>query len=363
MDLDSLSLEQKVGQLFFIGIPGPELDGPTRDLLDRVTPGGICLFARNIKTREQTRKLLDDLREYLSVAPLLSVDQEGGLVDRLRRIMTPLPAASSINTADDAAKLGDMVGESLSLLGFNMDFAPVVDVVDQVRAKYSNGLFTRPFGRSKEDVVELSSAFLRSLQSHRIMGCPKHFPGLGAATVDSHEELPVVETTQMELEETDLFPYRELLPDVDVVMVGHAAYPKLALQERDQNGKLLPSSLSKAFVTTLLREQLGYHRLVVTDDLEMGAIINTYGIGDACRMAIAAGADMLAICADTERIQEGHRAVVRAVESGEITPDRLDESLERIMTPKAKLSTPPQFDDPRLDQIAVETAELNARLA
>src|SRR4051812_43370783 len=129
MDLTSLSLEQKVGQLFFIGISGPGLDEATRSLLQEVQPGGICLFARNIKTREQTRSLNDSLHDFLRVTPLISVDEEGGLVDRLRRIMTPLPAAGLMRNDEDAAILGQIVGQALSVLGFNMDFAPVVDVV------------------------------------------------------------------------------------------------------------------------------------------------------------------------------------------------------------------------------------------
>lgn len=358
IDLNSLSLEQKVGQVFFIGIPGPELDGATRELLNTVSPGGVCLFARNIKTRGQTHKLLHDVRDCLPVIPFLSVDQEGGLVDRLRRIMTPLPAAASITAVADAAALGEIVGEVVSILGLNMDFAPVVDVVDDERAKYSNGLFTRPFGHSKEDVVELAGAFLRSLQDKGVLGCLKHFPGLGAATVDSHEELPVVDISDAELDSIDLYPYRELLPRVSAVMIGHTAYPKAGLQERDQNGKLLPSSLSKAFVTTLLREQLGFEGLAITDDLEMGAIIKNYGIGEACKMAVNAGADMLAICADPVRIVEGYRAVLSAVQTGEIAKDRINASAARIATVKSHLPSPPAFDDARLDQLSAKTAEL-----
>src|SRR4051812_36137874 len=240
MDLASLSLEQKIGQLFFVGIPGPELDGATRALLEEIQPGGICLFARNIKTREKTRKLNDDLSAYLEVRPLLSIDQEGGLVDRLRRIMTPMPAAGSLKTADDAVQLGSIVAESLSLLGFNMDFAPVVDVVTPERGAHSNGLYNRPFRSSKDEVVEFASAFSAGLRKNGILNCLKHFPGYGATKVDSHEELPFVEVSDDELRAVDLMPYREMLPQADSVMVGHTVYPQSSLQEADENGKLLP---------------------------------------------------------------------------------------------------------------------------
>jgi len=363
MELNSLSLEQKVGQLFFIGIPSPEIDAQTRELLDTVAPGGVCLFARNIKTREQTRKLLDDLRAYLPLDPLLSVDQEGGLVDRLRRIMTPLPAAGLMRTAEQAQILGRIVGEELSILGFNMDFAPVVDVVTEERGKVSNGLYNRAFGNSAEDVVELAGAFNAEICRHGILSCIKHFPGYGATQVDSHEELPIVEITEDEFTSTDLEPYRHLLPVADSVMIAHATYPKLGLQERGPYGKLLPSSLSKAFVTTLLREQLGFEGLAITDDLEMGAIIKNYGIGEACKMAVNAGADMLAICADPVRIVEGYGSVLNAVESGEISESRLNTSLDRIATIKSSLPLPPPFDDSKLDLLSAKTAELCSRLS
>ena len=161
--LNSLSLEQKIGQLFFIGIGGTEIDAATRELLDEVSPGGVCLFARNIKEASQTRNLLDAVRSSLSVTPFLSIDQEGGLVDRLRRIMTPMPAASKIANKEDAAELARIIAETLRILGFNMDFAPVVDCMDDERAKHTNGLFSRTFGRSKEDAASLGGEFLEAL--------------------------------------------------------------------------------------------------------------------------------------------------------------------------------------------------------
>ncbi|MFN0279760.1 MAG: glycoside hydrolase family 3 N-terminal domain-containing protein [Pyrinomonadaceae bacterium] len=362
--LNSLSLEQKIGQLFFIGIAGPEIDAATRELLDEVSPGGICLFARNIKELSQTRDLLDEFRSTLSVVPFLSIDQEGGLVDRLRRVMTPMPAASKIGREMDASQLASFVGESLRILGFNMDFAPVVDVIDEERSTFNNGLVSRTFGHSKEDVADFAGNFLRTLQAKGIVGCLKHFPGLGASKVDSHEELPMVEVSEDELNSIDLFPYRELLESTNVqaIMAAHAAFPKHRLQEQDQSGKLLPSSLSYNFVTTLLREELQFDGLVITDDLEMGAIVKNYGIGDACKMAVAAGVDMLAICAKPEAVREGYAAVLQAVNSGEITMDRVEESIIRIASIKTMLLDPPPFDPDRLETISDEIAIFNKQL-
>lgn len=363
--LQSLTLEQKIGQLFFIGIPGPDLDVSTRELLTQVNPGGVCLFSRNVREAGQTRKLLDEIRALLPATPFLSVDQEGGLVDRLRRVMTPMPAASKINTVEQSAELAVIIAESLGILGFNMNFAPVVDVMNDERSKYSNGLFSRTFGSSKTDVAALAGEFLRVLQANGIIGCLKHFPGLAAARVDSHEELPVVEIDEAELSEIDLSPYRELLRtgNANAIMAAHASFPNHNLQETDQNGKLLPSSLSFNFVTNLLRGELQFDGLVITDDLEMGAILKNYGIGEACKMAILAGADMLAICADPEVIREGFSAVLCAVESGAITTARLNESMARIAAAKNKISEPITFEPNRLAQLSSEVAALTSRLS
>lgn len=359
----SLPLNQKVGQLFCIGVAGPELDTATRDLLDEITPGGVCLFARNIREAAQTRKLLDDIREISAIIPFLCVDQEGGLVDRLRRIMTPMPAANKMRDISDAKESAEIITTTLRRLGFNMDFAPVVDVVNAERAKAANGLFSREFGRTADEVVELAGTFLDTLQKGGIVGCLKHFPGLGAASVDSHEELPRVEITEDEFENIDLVPYKELLKNAHAVMVAHAAYPKLPLQETDQNGKLLPSSLSANFITTTLRGRLGFDGVVITDDLEMGAIVKNYGIGEACKMTVNAGGDMLAICADPTAVREGYSAVLKAILDGEISENRIGESLDRISSLKEKLELPLAFKPEHIAELSEKVASLNAALS
>lgn len=361
---DFASIEEKVGQLFFIGISGPDVDPATAELLAETMPGGVCLFARNIKSLEQTRQLLDGLCETLPIQPLLSIDQEGGLVDRLRRVMTPLSAADRIKTADQARRMGSLVGESLSLLGLNMDFAPVVDVATEVRQRFQNGLRSRAFGRSKEEVSELAGSFLEGLESHGILGCLKHFPGLGASEVDSHEELPRVDSSEEEIRDVDLFPYRELLdrhPNVSV-MVAHAAYPKTDLHQDDSDGKLLPSSLDRRIVTDLLRAELNFPGVAITDDMEMGAILKNYGIGEACVRAVLAGQDMLAICASPQVVRDGYAAVLEAVNTGRISAGRLETSLKRITQLKHKIPPRVAFDAERLAAISDEIAAFNEKL-
>ena len=363
LDSAKLSIIEKIGQLFFIGIPGPEIGQPTAELLETIQPGGVCLFARNIKGAEQTRSLLDGITERSRVLPFLSLDQEGGRVDRLRRVLTPMPAASQLRTPEDAAQLGSIIGEAISVLGFNMDFAPVVDVISPERAELINGLQSRGLGRSKDEVVAMAGAFLDSLSHHGVLGCLKHFPGLAASTLDSHEELPVVPVDAEEMSKTDLLPYRELIDRSDVaVMVAHAVYPNAGLQEAGPDGKLLPSSLDPKIVTSLLRDELKFKGVAITDDMEMGAVVMHFGIGEAAKLAIKAGEDMIAICARENAIYEAYRAVSDAVSSGEISEDRIDSSIERIFKLKATISMPPPFDLERLSNVDERIQKLNQHL-
>lgn len=361
---EQLDLRSRVGQLFFIGIAGPDLDASTRELIEDIRPGGICLFARNIREAKQTRELLDGIREISRLEPFLSLDQEGGLVDRLRRILTPMPAASKIKTAGDARRLATIIAESTRILGFNTDFAPVVDVIDAEREKDNNGLYSRAFGRDVHEATDLAGAFLDELQSSGILGCIKHFPGLGAAAVDSHEELPSVEISDEELESTDLLPYRKLIESLDpsFVMVAHAAFPNSKYQKADCDGRMLPSSLNGKFVTELLRDEIDFDGISITDDLEMGAILKNYGIGKACVIAVNAGEDMLAICADRNTIIAGRDAVIDAVESGDISIDRINEAVARIERGRQRLSQPMEFNAQRLAELSDEIAEFNQHL-
>jgi len=332
-------------------------------LIADISPGGVCLFARNIKDPIQTRDLLDNLRESLQVVPFLSVDQEGGRVDRFRRIMPASPAAAKFTSVDDVVEFAQITANALHLLGFNMDFAPVVDVIDEVRESAGNGLFSRSFGRNNVDVVSFAGAFLKTLRENGIIGCLKHFPGLGASGVDSHDELPRIMISEAEIRNTDLFPYAEFIPDrAEMVMVAHAAYPNVRLQETDRDGRLLPSTLSFNFVSKLLKSELGFQGVVITDDLEMGAIMRNYGIGEACKMAVKAGNDMLAICASENAIRDGFEAISNAVASGDIPESRIDDSIERISRLKSKIASPVDFNIERLSRISDRLLKLNARL-
>ncbi len=357
-----LSVPQKIGQLFFIGLPGIEIDKTTQQLLQKVQAGGICLFSRNIRTAVQTRELLDELRHSLPVPPILSLDQEGGLVDRLRRLLSPMPAVSSLGSLEATIELAQITAQAIRILGFNTNFAPVVDIPTAESLNSQNGLQSRVFGNSSEAVVSFSSVYLQTLQKQGILGCLKHFPGIGASQSDPHEELPIVNLNRDNLFARDLVPYQKLLSETHSIMLAHAAYPNFDLQERDQNGKLLPSSLSFKMVTQLLRQEIGFDGLIVTDDLEMGAILKNYGIGEACKMALQAGADMLLICANREAIEAGYEAVLEAFLKGEIAEARLDESLQRIARYKDLLQSPLPFDPNRLAELSIQIEQLKVRL-
>jgi beta-N-acetylhexosaminidase len=360
---NELTIEEKIGQLFFIGISGPSFDTATEALMSEIHPGGVCFFSRNIKDPNQTRDLLHHLSQSQHIPLFLSIDQEGGLVDRLRRVMTPAPAAAKFRNVPDIKEFAAITAESMRILGFNMDFAPVVDVITEQREDAGNGMYSRGFGRDRDDVVELAGAFLTSLQHNGVIGCLKHFPGLGSARVDSHEELPLIDICEEELRSTDLYPYASLLgANVQMVMIAHAAYPNSNLQQEDQNGRLLPSSLSFNFVSRLLRDEMGFSGIAITDDLEMGAIVRNYGIGEACKMAFEAGNDMLAICAGREHIEEGRNAITKAVESGDIDIERIDRSVGRILELKRNLKSPLAFDLARLRELTQKLANLNSRL-
>ncbi|MCA1605308.1 MAG: hypothetical protein LC775_07530, partial [Acidobacteria bacterium] len=216
--LYSLPLEQQAGQFFYIGLPGTELDVETRALIEEVKPGGIIIFGRNVASPQQLRTLIDGVRELLPVEPLVGIDQEGGLVDRLRKIFTPMPAARTIRQHGDLAAsraLGRITGEVLRMLGFNMNFAPVMSIMTDERDLLSNGLYSRSFGRSPGEVLGYTTVYLRGLQETGIIGCLKHFPGIGAGEVDSHEQMPLVKLSHDDLIAQDLAPYIELFQRKD----------------------------------------------------------------------------------------------------------------------------------------------------
>jgi len=367
--LQSLPLEQQIGQLLYIGLPGTELDAGARALVEEVSPGGVIIFGRNVSTPEQLRGLLDEVRPLPPVEPLFGLDQEGGLVDRLRKVCTPMPAARVIRQHGDLAGArahGRITGEVLRLLGFNMNFAPVMSIMTEDRDLLSNGLYSRSYGRSPGEVLGYTMVYLRGLQGTGLLGCAKHFPGIGAGEVDTHEEMPVIHLTHDDLIAQDLAPYIELFQREDnmvrAVMISHGGFPNIDIHRGIAGGRLVPASINPSIVTDLLREELGYKGLVLTDDLEMGAIARHCEIEEAALRAVLAGEDMILVCAKPEIIRRAYDALLKAAREGELSSERIELSLRRIAAFKAMTSPPPAFDPKRFQELSMEVAELNRKL-
>src|SRR5438309_4985402 len=347
----SLPFEQQIGQFFFIGLPGTEIDEEARALIEEVKPGGVIVFGRNVESPSQLRKLMDDARALIPTKSFCAIDQEGGLVDRLRQIFPPMPSARAIRQHGDLAgarRLGRITGELLRILGFNLNFAPVMSIITEERSKLTNGLYSRSFGRSPAEVLGNTTVYMRGLQGAGCLGCLKHFPGIGAGEVDSHIEMPMVPLSRDDLLAQDLAPYIELFQRNDdrvrVVMVSHGGFPNIDIKKGTTGGLVEPASISPSIVTNLLRQELGYSHLVVTDDLEMGAIAKHCDIEEATYKAFRAGEDMLLICATPETIRRGYQALLKAAREGTVSEKRLHASLRRVAATKALTRPPLEWD-------------------
>jgi beta-N-acetylhexosaminidase len=318
--------ESHLGQHLFIGLPGATLDADTRRMLESVRPGGIVLFARNIDNAAGLRALTRALRMEFAYRPLIAVDQEHGRVNRLRNIIGEAPAIAEIKKSgnvEQAEDFGRTTGRWLHQFGIDIDLAPVLDL-ELFDGKTDNALRERCWGRSADEVSRWAGAFLEGLEREGVAACPKHFPGLGGAALDSHEKLPTIVRTREQLLAEDVAPYRKLMRRLTAIMVGHGHYPAF------DGKKPRPASLSKAVVSELLRNQLGFDGLVLTDDMEMGAISQICPFEEAVVDAFDAGADVILVCHTAEKVVAAHEALTKAVESGRIHPQHLAQSQQRI---------------------------------
>jgi len=365
----SLPFEEQIGQFFFIGLPGKTIDAEARELIEEIKPGGIILFGRNVESPDQVRKLLDDARALVPTQLLCGIDQEGGLVDRLRGIFPAMPSARALRQHGDLAgvrTLGRITGELLRMLGVDINFAPVMSIITQERSQLTNGLYSRSFGASPGEVLGYTTVYMRGLQGTGCLGCLKHFPGIGAGTVDSHIEMPMVPLSRDDLLAQDLAPYIELFQRADdrvrVVMVSHGGFPNIDIKKGTTGGLVEPASISPTIVSHLLRKEMGYRHLVVTDDLEMGAIAKHCEIEEAAVKAFNAGEDMLLICATPETIRRGYHALLEAARNKQLSERRIQGSLKRIAATKSLAQGPRPLDMERYEKLANDIRELNKRL-
>jgi beta-N-acetylhexosaminidase len=321
----------QIGQLLIIGFDGTAMSPRLASLLTKIEPAGVILFARNIKGAEQTHTLLRECQKCVAEPLFTCVDLEGGTVDRFRNVLGSAPSPAEVFATGSRAlfrKHGRVIGENCRALGFKVDFAPVLDLACEASRSVMG---SRAVSDDPRQVVAYAREFLRGLGDARVLGCGKHFPGLGEATLDTHHELPSVEKPLRKLWEQDLVPYRSLSlrRELPFVMISHAAFPAVT---KDRT----PASLSKKWVTDILRKKIGYRGLICSDDLEMGGVLAAAPIEQAMIGHIRAGGDLGLICHQEDFILRAHEALVREAEHDGRFSRRVRESAGRVLAFKRK---------------------------
>ena len=323
----NMSDADKVGQLLMIGIHGKTLNDDAKFMLNEYRVGGIILFDRNMESKDQVKSLITDINKTgksAGLTPLfIGIDQEGGAVARMEDQLIKVPPAEEVGkeSVEQAASLAKQVGTELKDLGFNINFAPVADL----------GLtYGRSFSTNPDEVVRYASAIGKAYEEAGLWYSYKHFPGIGKTDVDLHADTSVVPVPKETLLNEDTKVFVDLIkqskPNTYSIMVSHAVYPQI---DPDH-----PSSLSKAIITDWLRKDMGYNGVVVTDDMDMGALAKHYTFGDMAVQSILAGSDILLVCHEYEHMQEAYNGLMKAVKDGRISKERLDESVKRILLMK-----------------------------
>lgn len=334
MARNEMTSREKIGQLFMVGFMGTTVTSDLASFIKEYKPGGVILFSRNLESVEQIVELTNDLQRCSPQSPLLiSIDQEGGRVSRLPKGFTIFPPCELIgrcNSGELAYAVAATTAKELRAVGINMNMAPVLDV----NSNPDNPVIgDRAFGSVSDVVSEMALVTAAGLQDNKVVACGKHFPGHGDTNADSHKELPVVEASRERLETVEFPPFRRAAAaGIETMMTAHVLYKAL-----DDS---LPATLSPDIITHLLREQMQYDGVVLTDDLEMHAIVDHYGPGDAAVRAFLAGCDVLLICKDRDREIAAFESVEKAVASGTIATKRLDQSVTRIQGVKQRYVWP-----------------------
>ncbi len=304
-----------IGQLIMTGVPGKELDAEAARLFRRVQPGAYILFGRNLQNGTQLRKLIDDLRDLSDIDPIITIDQEGGHI----------------------------TGRLLRLFGFNLDLCPVLDISFNDDAE--NSLHGRCYGKDVEQVVRNAGAFNEAMRGQGIASCGKHFPCYSAATSDAHFQLPRIDRTREELDLNELAVFRQFVREVDSMMICHAWYPCFESQPT-------PATVSRRIVTELLRNEFGFDGLIMTDDLDMGAILSAYRLDDTIRLCLEAGNDIMMLCHRVPEIETVHRIL------GALPSDQIERAQQHIGDFKKNLSPPQKFSESAFREINAEIADL-----
>lgn len=321
-------LRHMVGEILIVGVGGTQLTAVERAWIKLVQPGGVILFRRNIESVEQTRELLGEVSQISPAAGFRCVDVEGGLVDRLRDVIAAMPSAAAVAATKSNRmwqKHGELVGRETSALGFNTTLAPVLDLALPASADVMK---TRVASADPEVVSEYAGAFLQGLRKAGVMGCGKHFPGLGGGTLDSHVATLVIDRDTNTMWREDLAPYRKLRRELPIVMVSHAAYA---------GREDAPASVSPFWIKDVLRKKIGYKGLVLTDDMEMGGVLNHAPMEEVAVAAVLAGNDLVEICHDAALILRAFEALLSEAERSPAFRKILAETNRRVVRAKKKM--------------------------
>ncbi|WP_216086229.1 beta-N-acetylhexosaminidase [Mahella australiensis] len=331
--ISTMSLDEKIGQMLIIGFDGYKVNTQVVTMIKDRNIGGVILFNRNVQGDKQLVQLNNELKSLNknNRLPLfISADHEGGRISRLPRRATDFPPNLAIGKKDStelSQKIGSVLGSEMKAYGFNLDFAPVLDIFSNPK---NTVIGDRSFGKDPYTVGRLGIATMKGIKSAGVIPVAKHFPGHGDTTVDSHMELPISYKSLQQLKSFELLPFGEAIEQgADIVMVAHIKLPEI-----DKSG--LPASLSSVIITNLLRDDMGFDGVVITDDMEMGAIVKHYNIGDAAVKAIEAGADIILVCHTYKNQIEAIEAISEAVNDGRISQQRIDQSVRRIVMLKQK---------------------------
>jgi len=324
-----------------VGLSGPELTDEEAALYRDLQPAGYILFSRNLVSAPQIRDLTDSLASLSLQRPFISIDQEGGRVWRTREFSCAPPDAATFTekaNPKQIARFGAFTGQLLGLLGINFNFAPVLDL-DHF-PEQNNGLRGRCWGRDPQTVVNNAGVFNRWMRKQNILSCGKHFPTNGLALSDPHHDLPVADVSLEQLLKVDLLPYATLAPELDAIMACHLSFPQLDSK--------MPASLSHRILTRLLRDQIGYNDLILTDDLDMGAIVQNHGRGNDIKLALEAGADIALVCHEMATLP----AALAKLNIHD------DEALLRIEKKRDRLRQPPIFTQAKWEDLNQKLTDL-----
>ena len=332
--LSHMTLNEELGQLLFAAFGGTDYNPSNAEMVKQQGIGGMILYAANMTKKSQTTNLIATAQAHAQIPMLVMTDEEGGYVDRLQQLYGPRPTASQIGATNNttyAKGEGKKTGQDMAALGFNADFAPDVDV-QQVAGPDQ---ITRTFGTTPQQVTKMAGAWMTGMQNAGVAVCLKHFPGLGDAKTDAHLDLPVIKESRAQIEANDLAPYRNLIATGQVQMIMTTDLLMPALDPK------LPAEISPTIVTGILRQELGYDGVVVTDALYMAGIADKWSEPQAGVLAIEAGDDMLVGAFSPYMVGLTISALKAAISSGQITRARIDESVRRILTLKMRMGLLP----------------------